>query len=210
MTSTPRYTTRVLALVLLATGALGAEARIKCWTNDEGVRECGDRLPPEYAQKRHEEVSNQGVVVEEHERALTDEELDEKREREREQAETERLARERARQDRVLLDTYSSVDDIKLSRDGKIAGIESQIKLAQSQLEKLEKNLDEIIANAAEMERRGIEPPQRVQEDIDNVKQQIRRKEAFIESKREEKAQVREEYQDYIVRFTELTENRGQ
>ena len=38
-----------------------AHGRIKCWTNSEGVRECGNTIPPEYAQKSHEEVSEQGV-----------------------------------------------------------------------------------------------------------------------------------------------------
>ena len=30
-----------------------AQARMKCWTNNEGVRECGNSIPPEFAQKEH-------------------------------------------------------------------------------------------------------------------------------------------------------------
>ena len=27
-----------------------AGANIKCWTNEDGVRECGNKIPPEYSQ----------------------------------------------------------------------------------------------------------------------------------------------------------------
>ena len=26
-------------------------ARMKCWENSEGIKECGDKIPPEYIQK---------------------------------------------------------------------------------------------------------------------------------------------------------------
>ena len=48
-----------------------AQARIKCWTNKDGVRECGESVPPEYAQKSHQELSDQGTVIEEQARAKT-------------------------------------------------------------------------------------------------------------------------------------------
>ena len=63
-----------LAITVLAFSG-PANARIKCWTNQEGVKECGNTVPPEFAQKEHKEVSEQGVVMEEKERAKTEEEL---------------------------------------------------------------------------------------------------------------------------------------
>ena len=51
-----------LLCILIATPALSDAARIKCWTNNEGVRECGNAVPPEYAQKGHKEVSKSGSL----------------------------------------------------------------------------------------------------------------------------------------------------
>ena len=51
------------------------QARLKCWTNSEGVRECGNAVPPEYAQQGHQELDKSGMVKKETERAKTDEEL---------------------------------------------------------------------------------------------------------------------------------------
>lgn len=192
-------------LAILVAGAIGfalpVQAAIKCWTNKDGVRECGNAVPPEYAQQGHEQLNKRGIVVDEQERAKTEAELEVEREAAAEaaaQAERDRL---QAEKDRVLIDTYSSVDDLELTRDGRIDSIEGQIKLTESQVEKLRKNLDEIIATAAELEREGRKPSEKVQQDIDNVNQQIARKQAFIDGKRREQDQVRTDFAEQIARF---------
>ena len=40
--------------------SFNADARFKCWTNSDGVKECGQNVPPEYAQQGHEEVNSLG------------------------------------------------------------------------------------------------------------------------------------------------------
>ena len=49
-----------MSLVVVSTSA---QARIKCWENSDGVRECGKTVPPEYSQQGHEEISSQGITV---------------------------------------------------------------------------------------------------------------------------------------------------
>ena len=56
---------RLLILSLLLSGALAtpfANAGIKCWTNKDGVRECGNAVPPEYAQQGHTVKDKQGLT----------------------------------------------------------------------------------------------------------------------------------------------------
>ena len=48
-----------------------AAARIKCWTNNEGNRECGDKIPPEYTQQGYKELDKSGLVREEKEKVKT-------------------------------------------------------------------------------------------------------------------------------------------
>ena len=55
------------------------QARIKCWTNNEGIKECGNKIPPEYAQQGHQEIGKGGIVREEVKRAKTKEELAEEK-----------------------------------------------------------------------------------------------------------------------------------
>ncbi len=71
--------TPTLMTVCLVMLSLPAQARIKCWENSDGVRECGEKVPPEYAQKSHKEISNQGITLDESERAKTDEAIGRRR-----------------------------------------------------------------------------------------------------------------------------------
>jgi hypothetical protein len=40
--------------------ALPVEADIKCWATRDGIRECGNTVPAEYAQQSHKELDKQG------------------------------------------------------------------------------------------------------------------------------------------------------
>ena len=49
--------------------------KIKCWRNNEGTRECGAYVPPEFSQKRTETRDKSGRVGEVENRAKTKEEI---------------------------------------------------------------------------------------------------------------------------------------
>ena len=63
--------------------ANSVQARMKCWTNNEGVKECGDTVPPEYTQQGYKELSKEGIVKDETKRVKTKEELEKEREKAR-------------------------------------------------------------------------------------------------------------------------------
>ena len=194
----------LLGLVFVVGYAPNSNAAIKCWKNNDGVRECGNAVPPEYAQQGHEERSQRGLVMDKQARAKTPEEIEEARVQEERDAEQARLDKIQAAKDRVLLDTFSNVDDMELARDGQLANITSQVKLNESQINKLERDIDERIAAAAELERRGTEPPEEIQNAIESLRSQIARKRTFIENKLVEQVQVRDKFDADIGRFREL------
>lgn len=181
-----------------------ALAEIKCWINHEGVRECGNVVPPEYSQEGHREYSERGFVVDETGRAPTEAEIMDQRRESQRQMEAERLRTEQARQDRILLQTFSDEEDIINARDDKIAVMEAQIKLAEGRIAKLQSDLDQRIKQAASMERTGKTPSESIQEDIDSLRRQIRSNETYITNTREKQAQLQEAYAADIERFREL------
>lgn len=197
-------------VILLTAGIIGlstsfsAGAGIKCWTNDEGVRECGNAVPPEYAQQGHKEISEQGIVVDEKERALTDEEIEARERQAAIEAEKERALEEQRRKDAILLQTFSSEEDIITARDYKISAMEAQIKLAESRIDKLQADLDKRIEQAAVEERAGRKPPEALLEDIDSLRRQIETNKQFITDTRTEQERVRAEYDADLERFREL------
>lgn len=186
--------------------SLPTQARIKCWENSDGVRECGEIVPPEYAQKSHKEISSQGVTLEESERAKTEEErLEEERLAAIEKEEAERKA-EALAQDKILLDTYSNTEDIQMTSDGKISALETTIKLTNKRNEKLQSDLDKLMANAAAEELAGKQPSENLLKDIDSLKRQIKNNDKFIADKRMEQEAIKKEYEEKIKRFLQLTD----
>ncbi len=198
---------RIALILVLVTGlspSPPAHARIKCWTNKDDIRECGNVVPPEYSQKGHEELSDQGIVIDRKERAKTPEELEEERRLAAIQAEEDRKARKKEIADRVLLDTFSSEDDLVLAQDGKLAAIEQTIHVTESRIKKLQKSLNEIMSMAAEMERRGKPPADGTQNEIDVVRAQIAENRAYIKTLHKEQDAVRNAFESDLTRFKEL------
>lgn len=197
-------------VLLLTAGIIGlsasfsAGAEIKCWTNSEGVRECGNTVPPEYAQQGHKEISEHGIVVDEKERALTEEEIEARERQAAIEAEKERAREAQRQKDKILLQTFSSEEDIVTARDDKISAMEAQIKLAESRIDKLQADLDKRSAQAAAAERAGKEPAAELLEDIESLRRQIETNKAFIADTRAEQERIRAEAQADLERFREL------
>jgi hypothetical protein len=183
-------------------------AKIKCWTNKEGVRECGNSIPPEYSQQETVEKSAAGVTVQTRVRAKTKEELEAERiELERETAlaaEQERLAREQAQRDRMLLHTYTTEEDLILTRDGQLAAIDSRIKHAEQITAKLRESLSESEGEAAQLERSGKKLTPDLKNEIDKVRTQLQNSEVSIARRQQEKSELKDKFAGYLARFREL------
>ena len=202
-----KYLLPLLLLSALATPQL-ANADFKCWTNKDGGRECGNTIPPEYAQQQSETYNNQGLNVEVQKRAKTQAEIE--AEQKRQAAEAKKAAEEKAKQakqatyDRVLLSTFTSVKDITDSRDRKLAAIDATIEVTNASISSLHGKLEDYQRRAANYERSGKEVPDDLTQDMNSVRQQIADKQAYITSQQQEETHLRQEYAGYINRFKEL------
>jgi hypothetical protein len=199
------FSTLIIILSLSGLTLSGSvQARMKCWTNNEGVRECGDKVPPEYAQKGHQELGKGGIVREETERAKTEEELAEERRLEKIQAEKDKIAAEQKKKDDILLKTFSNVEDIERARDERLTALDASIKLTQARSEKIQFDLDKRIQKAAAAERAGKTPPEDLLKDIESLKRQIKNNDVFIEGKRAEQEEIKEAHAKDIAHFKKL------
>ncbi|MEE9575705.1 MAG: hypothetical protein V3W03_06340, partial [Gammaproteobacteria bacterium] len=119
------------------------------------------------------------------------------------EAEEAKLA-EKAAEDKILLDTYSNTDDIQMTSDGKIAALESTIKLAIKRNEKIQANLDKDTAAAVATELEGKQPSADLLKDIESLERQIKNNDKFIAEKRVEQEDIKKEYAEKIARFNKL------
>ncbi len=190
-----------MSLVVISTST---QALIKCWENSDGVRECSNTVPPEYSQQAYEEISSQGVTVDKSEKAQTEEERLEEERLAAIQAEEDARKAKLVAQNKILLDTYSNTDDIQMTSDGKIAALESTIKLAIKRNEKIQANLDKDTAAAVATELEGKQPSADLLKDIESLERQIKNNDKFIAEKRVEQEDIKKEYAEKIARFNKL------
>ena len=178
--------------------------RMKCWTNHEGVRECGNKVPPEYIQQGYKEIDGEGFVRGVTERAKTPEELAEARRLAALKAAEQKQKAEQEARNQVLLRTFSSVRDIERARDNRVTALEAAIKLAGIRNESIRLKLEDYIKRAANSERIGQTPAPTLLEDIEALREQIENNVRFIAEKRAEQEQIRQAHALDIERYKRL------
>lgn len=178
-----------------------ALAEIKCWHNKDNVRECGQAVPPEYSQKRIEVINSKGITVKVY---PAKEELDEIRRQKKLQEAEERKKAAKRRQDLILLQTYTTENDLLLAKQQNLRAIDAIIELTDGNTNVLKDDLKELEKNAADFERSGEKPPAQLITDMDNLKRQIKDNQEFIEKKKLAKQQTSDKFDADLRRFREL------
>jgi len=197
------FLSSAIMLLALSSQPLHA-AKIKCWKNSDGIRECGTIVPPEYAQKGHDVINSQGVKIKHNERALNKEELAERKRLAAEKKAAETALIEQQRRDKVLLNTFSNEDEIVMARNGKITTIRTEIRLTYKSLNKAKDYLNKLRKKAASNERAGKAVPKKLATDIDQAQTQIKHYEKFINVKKNELNKINSQFDTDMARFKEL------
>ncbi len=196
----------LLGITLLTmTGANATEARKTYrWVDKHGEVFYGDKIPPEYAAQGSKEISEQGIVVKTNAPPPTEKQREEAQHQELLKAEQDRIAKEKRAHDRMLLSTFSTEEDLILTRNGKVASIDAMISATQSRNQSLEKSLTEMRATAAERERNGQLIPDKLRKDIAALHSQINDNVSYIADKQREQESLRTQFENDLERFREL------
>lgn len=201
---------RALSMALLLISALaasfssGAAARLYKWTDADGKVHYSDTLPPAAARHQREIKSDDGRTVDRIAPPPTPEELAAAaRAREAELRRQQELEQQ-AHRDRILLLTFTSVEEMRRARDDRIAALEGRIQLHHSRIEKLQTQIDTLSKRAAALERSGRGNPAEVHAEIEQLQKIVAENERFIEQSRQEQAEIRSAFDADIDRFKQL------
>ena len=201
------HTLILLATLLIATSA-SAERTFK-WIDNEGQVHYGNNVPPEYAKTERKVINEQGRTVRVYEAAKTPEQRAAAKKVAKLEARKKVLDEKQATHDRSLLATYASEEDMLLARDGKVASVEALLQLTNSRVESMKQRLHGLTEEAATYERSGKQLPHTVETQINNLRAQIIRNEAFIKEKDQELDAINSRFDTDISRFIELTADRN-
>lgn len=192
-------------LVLLIVISQPVSAKLYKWVDEDGNVQYSDKLPPSAVKKPHEKLDKRGLIIGKTGRAKTPEEIAEEARVRKLREETQRQIDEQKARDRVLLNTYRSEDDIILARDGKLATIDSQIRITYTNITRLKERLSNYKRKAANLERKGKHIPKQMQTGIDNTRKEINDSYASILRQEKDKDTIRKKYANDLQRFRKLS-----
>ena len=194
-----------IALVIAGTLVSGdAWSAMYRWVDEDGTVHYSDKLPPEAIRREREVLDDQGRRLNVYPPAKTlAQKAEEARQREAAAAEQARLEEEK-RKDRVLLQTFTTVEEIEMARDDRLAQIEAQIAIAESKLERLRREQDQLRQRVEAIEKQGNPVPPQLQENYDTARQSLLDNEKFLQARRAEHAELAEKFAADIERFKAL------
>lgn len=204
-----RSTTVLLPALLLALAAGAASGQEKPklyrWVDKQGQVHYGDSVPPEYAEQDRDVLNKQGVKVGREEGTITPEEAAAK-------AAEEKAAREeqkRKLRDRVLLQTYQSVQELEILRDNRLELVDAQLTIQEQSLSNLRAQRAKIQRVASQYAPANATPdakplPDELAADLARSATDIQTQEANLIRRREERESIRQTFEADIKRYQEL------
>ena len=194
----------IILLSYLASVPAVMAGSIKCWTNKDGVRECGYSVPPEYSQQRIDIMNERGIKVDVKEAAKTKEQLEEDARLAKIKQEELQLQEEARLRDTILLNSFTTERDIKISYDDKIEVVNGIVEITNSSTRILQQKLQAVEKKAANYERAGETTPKDVLNQINSLKRQLKDNDKFIAQKEGEIKVLKQNYEADLKRFREL------
>jgi hypothetical protein len=198
----------LIALALSATSSLAARpaggAHLYRWVDDQGDVHYTDTLPPGQVEQGHTEMSDEGVVVNTQGPAKTLEEVQKEEELKRVREAADRARKQQEAADQALVGTYRSLDDMIMTRDGKLAAIDVMIKLTRANIRRQQDALHGLRNEAANLERSGKPIPKILSIGIEKAAQSIRDAYTTMVAREQEKQEVVARFATDMQRFKEV------
>jgi hypothetical protein len=198
-----RFSLFALSAVLVSC-AFSAQAKMYKWVDENGQMHFGDRIPPKYLVKEHEELNEQGVTTKVREAAKTPEEKAEEKRLASERKKAEIVEKRKKARDRVLLDTYTTERDLIVARDSRMDAVNSQIKLAETIISDSNKKIESMEKQVTEIKASNREVPIDLYNRIDREKQQVAVQTKVMENHIKRSEEISEQFNGYIERFKVL------
>jgi len=192
---------------LLAMSSIPVAARMYRWVDTEGRIFYSDQVPPQQSKLKREELNKEGRVVNTIKAAKTKEQISLEKRLELLRKSQETIINKKKSYDKVLLSTFRSVDDLRMTLAGKLASIDAQKRFAESSLANSQANLQAARKKAAKAERSGRKVPKSVLKEIDSIEESISHTYVDIAQILTKRKAIQRKFDMDITRFIFLTKN---
>ncbi len=188
---------------LAFSGFAVAQTKAYKWKDKDGVVHYGDTVPPEYAEREHQELNSQGVAVRDFPRQLSQAEA----------AVAQKAASDEAKReqrDAYLLANYTRVSDLEELRNERIALIDGQMELARGSLATTDQRIGGLRARLGGFKPYSTAPsarrvPDQLAEEVVRALSERRTMATQLEQRAREKADQLASFNADIERYKTLT-----
>jgi len=194
----------LIALLVATTLSLPVAAKTFKWVDDQGRTHYGETIPAEYANKDRETLNKSGAVIKRQDVLSPEERKAQEAESVNNRAE-EKVARDQKRYDKSLTSTYSSVEEIELSRSRNIQQVDARIVSIQARLKMAKDNLLVLQKDADVRSKAGQKIPASFKDDISETQARVNHLQADLDKHKAEKLEVDARFDADKVRYKELT-----
>ncbi|MGE0030587.1 MAG: DUF4124 domain-containing protein [Steroidobacteraceae bacterium] len=195
----------LLALLASAADAQTDKKKLYRWVDKNGQVHYGDSVPPEYAEQDRDILNRQGVPVGREEGLITPEEAAAIAAAEK----AERDEKKRRLRDRVLLQTYQSVQELEVLRDTRLELVDAQLTIQEQSLANLRAQraqIERMAARYAPINNKAdaLPLPEELALDLERSANDIDTQQANLVKRREDRESIRLNFEADIARYKEL------
>ncbi len=174
------------------------------WIDKTGKVYYSDKVTPDHAGYRREQINDQGVTVKTVERPKTPEEFAKERKLQRLRFQQKKLIEQQEARDRLLLYTF---EDVTNSLGDKLSTIDSKLKIIRTSIKQLERQLEEQKKSAAQWEKSGRKVPQTIIFKIDELQNLISSYQAAVVQHSVKRESLQQEYAIDAQRYKKLVKH---
>lgn len=198
-----RFSLLALAVTIISC-SFSVQAKMYKWVDEDGQIHFGDKIPPKYLVKAHDELNEHGVQTKHREAEKTAEEKARER-RLKEERNKAALAEKKQKQlDRVLLDVYTTERDLVIARNSRLDAYATQIRMSEAYINDTNKNIVFMEKQVVQIKASGREVPKDLYNRITTGKQQVESQTEIMKSHKKQSDEISEQYNAYIERFRDV------
>ncbi len=193
--------------VLMALSLGAVDARIVCWSDDNGRRACGDVVPPHVSARERQVINPRGVVVETRARPPSEAERQAQAEATLRDAELAANAQREAAYDRFLLQTYRNREELEEQAQRRLEALDGRHALAEKAVADTAAAVAELQSRKAALEANDRPVPERLTAQLQTFEADLVVHQSALEGLTAQQESMRARYAADAERFEVLRQN---
>lgn len=172
------------------------------WMDDKGVIHYTDKIPADQVNKAATVLDKQARPIKHIDAPLTPAQ---RAAQEAEQRRAQSVARgqeEAERQDRALMQSFTSIDEIELSKSRAVATIDGQLQSSQAYISQLQKRRADVEAKKTALGNKPV--PDALERELDSIDTELKRQNELVAVHQQDRAQTVARYDAFTMRWRQL------